>query len=226
VLSAAQVAEFEACHGNLIGELGYDLAATIPDILRPMGANDWITRADERLMADVPIAMNVPLTADMQFNVEVDEARLTWPQVTQSPASTGTPPLGAAIWLSADGVTIRPMLSDQGTYRFVVPPGVQRLRLESRRVFPADRRAPYLGGTRSLGVRVSAIVIRSHTIEVVIPADDPRLIAGWYGVEQSGRRLWRWTDGSAELPWAGTGGPAVVTLRCQLPAVSWEQDAT
>ena len=49
---------------------------------------------------------------------------------------------------------------------------------------------------------------------MVIAADDPRLIGGWYDAERVGVELWRWTDGSAELPWNGVSGPAVVTVHC------------
>jgi hypothetical protein len=60
----------------------------------------------------------------------------------------------------------------------------------------------------------------------VIPADDPRLVAGWHEIEHSGLGLWRWTDGSGELPWAGVTGPAVVTVQCQSPGLYPDQDAT
>jgi hypothetical protein len=50
--------------------------------------------------------------------------------------------------------------------------------------------------------------------EVVIAADDPRLAMGWYDAEHAGGALWRWTNGSAELPWDGVSGPAVVLVRC------------
>ena len=223
VLSAAQVAGFEAGYGDLIRELGYGLVEMASDIPSPLSTNDWFARADEPLAADVPLA------AELQFSMEVDEARLIWPALGQSPEATGTASTvaqGADVWLSVDGITIRPMVSGQGIYRFVVPPGAERVRLESRRGVPTDPRAPYLGGGRCLGVRVSAIAIRSRAGEVVIPADDPRLITGWHEVEQSGRGLWRWTDGSAELPWAGVAGPAVVTVRCQSPGVYPDHDAT
>ena len=49
---------------------------------------------------------------------------------------------------------------------------------------------------------------------MVIAADDPRLIGGWHHAEREGADLWRWTDGSAELPWNGVSGPAVVTVHC------------
>jgi hypothetical protein len=48
----------------------------------------------------------------------------------------------------------------------------------------------------------------------VIAADNPGLTSGWHDVEQAGAELWRWTDGSAELPWAGVSGLAIVTIRC------------
>jgi hypothetical protein len=124
-------------------------------------------------------------------------------------------PRGTEVWLSADGIAIRPMVSGQGIYRFVVPPGAQRVRLESRRSVPTDPSAPYLGSGRCLGVKVSEIAIRSRAGEMVIPADDPRLISGWHEVEHAGLGLWRWTDGSAEIPWAGVSGTAVVTVRCR-----------
>lgn len=215
VLSAAQVASFEEGHGDLIRELGYDLGAMASDFPSPSGTNDWSAQSGE---PDGPLAGDIPLGLDVQFGVEADEGKLIWPPLDRSPEAAGNaanlaPP--ADVWLSADGIAIRPMVSGQGVHRFVVPPGVARVRLESRRAVLVDPSAPYLGGGRSLGVKVSAIAIRSRTAEVVIPADDPRLVAGWHEVEHSGLGLWRWTDGAAELPWTGVVGPAVVTIRCQ-----------
>jgi hypothetical protein len=114
----------------------------------------------------------------------------------------------AEVWLLSDGATICPTAASQGIYTFVVPSGRRRVGLESR--FGASR----LGDTRRLGVRVSEIAIRSNAGEVVIAADDPSLTMGWYDAERDGTALWRWTDGSAELPWPGVSGPAVVTVRC------------
>lgn len=211
-LSTVQVAQFEARYGDLIGELGYDLAAMTSDTPTRLPASDWFTPTGELQAAEVPLA------TDVQFSVDVAEARLIWPPLDLAPDAVGTAEntvRGLDVWLSADGVVIRPLVSGHGIYRFVVPPGAKRVRLESRRDDPADPRAPYLGRSRSLGVKVSAIAVRSRTEEVVIPADDPRLITGWHEVEHSGREIWRWTDGSAELPWAAAAGPAVVTVRCQ-----------
>ncbi len=157
--------------------------------------------------------------ADIGASLAADprEVDLVWPGVARSvgESATGGPMTGDAdVRLLADGVAIRPTVRGATAYRFVVPPGAKRLWLVSRRGVPADPRAPYLGEGRCLGVRVSEIAIESRADEVVIPADDPRLVAGWHAAEQSGPGFWRWTDGAAELPWSDVSGPAVVTVHC------------
>jgi hypothetical protein len=199
VLSADQIVSFEASHGDLIRELGYQLTAAALRFPEAGEADEWFSDTEASLATDV------------------GEVRLVWPGLAQSAEEFGkiaTMTRSADVRLMAHGVTIRPTVSRQGTYSFVVPPGAKRVSLVSRRGVPADPRAPYLGVGRCLGVRVSEIAIESRAGEVVIPADDPRLITGWHDAEQSGLGLWRWTDGSAELPWAGVSGPAVVTVHC------------
>jgi hypothetical protein len=119
----------------------------------------------------------------------------------------------AGIRLSADGLCIRPTTVGEGIYVFVVPSGKRRVLLESRVGMPAEV-CELRPGDRRLGVRLYRIGIRSDAGDVVIAADDPRLIAGWHDAEQRGPELCRWTDGSAEVPWHGVSGPAVMTVRC------------
>ncbi len=68
---------------------------------------------------------------------------------------------GADVWLSADGIAIRPMVNEQGMYRFVVPAGAERVPDSGRAVLSllSIRGHRHLGGGRSLGVQVSAIAI-------------------------------------------------------------------
>jgi hypothetical protein len=210
VLSPAQIAGFEAGYGDLIRDSGYELAAKRSDTPDSMDTSDTFIGADAPFAADVPL----------HFDREPEEVRLVWPPAGQSPEATGiaaTNVQTADVWLSADGATIRPLVSGPGICRFVVPSGTACVRLESRNKVPSDPGAPYLGGARSLGLRVSDVAVWSRSREVVIPADDPRLISGWHEAERSSRRLWRWTDGSAELPWSSVAGPAVVTVRFQPP---------
>jgi hypothetical protein len=86
--------------------------------------------------------------------------------------------------------------------------------LESRVGTLGKVREPGLGVERRFGVKVSRIGVSSNAGDVVVAADDPRLIAGWHDAEQTASALWRWTDGSAEVPWHGVSGPAIVTVRC------------
>ena len=97
---------------------------------------------------------------------------------------------------------------------FVLPCSSGQVRLESRYVDPSDPDGPNLGGTRRLGVRVSQITILSNAVDLVIAAGDPGLIAGWYDIERLGPETWRWTDGSAALPWISEAGQAIVTVHC------------
>jgi hypothetical protein len=195
-----QVARFEASNAGLILELDYELAGVAPRLPGTMVGDGLFTQAIGPFAAEVD---------------EVDEVRLIWPGSTQTSepvAPVAAMGRGADVWLSADGAKIRPTVSCRGTYSFVVPPGTERVWLQSRRSAAIDPDASYLGDGRSLGVRVRQIVVRSSARDVVIPADDPRLVTGWHDVEQAGTGPWRWTDGSGELPWAGVAGPAVVIV--------------
>jgi hypothetical protein len=199
VLSPAQIAGFDASHGDLIRELGYEPAHGAPRLSRDDAAGDWFT--DSR----VPIAANT------------DDVALIWPPPQEASAHIATGTHDADIHLLADGVVIRPTVSSQGAHGFVVPASTERVWLKSRRVAAIDPPSLYSAARRYLGVRVSAMAIRFRAGEVVIAADDPRLVTGWYAAEQAGAELWRWTDGSAELPWNGVSGPAVITVWCTAP---------
>ncbi len=203
VLSPEQVGCFEALYGDLILGLGYELSGVAPGVASEVYARGWFP------------SVQVPLSVGSDV-VDMEAVRLVWPAPDALAGSAGESPADGAleVWLSADDATIRPTVAGPGRFGFVLPRGVRRVRLESRRASQVDPCAPYLGQSRGRGVRVSEIAIRSGAAEVVIPADDPRLVDGWYEAEQSGLALWRWTDGSAEVPWVGVSGPAVVTVRC------------
>jgi hypothetical protein len=202
VLSAAQVACFEESYGDLICELGYELAGAVPRFLENKNASAWLADTCTPLVADGDEVK--PIRSRPAQRLKERSHTPTVPMTTQD----------AEIRLSADGVAIHPTAAGQGTYTFVVPRGVGRVRLESRFGTPVDPGARYLGGTRRLGVRVSEIAVRSQAGEGVIAVDDPRLTTGWHDAERVGTALWRWTDGLAELPWAGVSGAAVVIVRC------------
>ncbi len=201
VLSPAQIGRFEARYGDVVQALGYELTGLGPELPEAMSAGDWFTQEGGPL------------------SVGYDQINLVWPRLAAARDGIGAADTETAtrlpdVRLSVDGTILRPTVRGDGLYSFVVPDGAERLQLLSDRDVSADPSAPYLGTGRNVGVQVREIVIRSRGGEVVIPADDPRLTAGWHEAEQRGLVLWRWTDGSAEVPWTGVVGPAVVTVRC------------
>jgi hypothetical protein len=193
VLSTAQIADFEQCHGGLIRDLGYQMATVVSNRLENHAANACLREAGTPLEGK-PIRLWLA----------------TWLKERDFTPTVCSTTRDAAIRLSADGVIICPTASSHRAHSFVVPLGKRRVRLDSR----VGALSPALGDTRRLGVRVSEIAIRSGAGEVVIPADDPSLNTGWHDAEHEGGIPWRWTDGAAELPWAGVRGPAIVTVRC------------
>ncbi|WP_082171756.1 Hint domain-containing protein [Methylobacterium indicum] len=102
----------------------------------------------------------------------------------------------------ADGVAIRPERNGT-TARFVLPAGVQDVRLVSRHFVP-ERVRVGAGDGRRLGVPVQGIsVIDGHGVIRALPMDSAALKTGFSFVQDGS---WRWTTGDAVVPsalWAG-----------------------
>ena len=88
-------------------------------------------------------------------------------------------------------------------HRFVLPGSVERMRIVSHQGIPAEL-DPDSTDRRRLGVAIEGIVLDGR----VVALDDPRLGAGFHGVEREGGLTWRWTDGDAELAIPACGGRA------------------
>lgn len=202
VLSPAQIARFNRHHGDLIQALGYASDTDTPD-----GQQSGDHVAPPRPPA-LPAA-------------GADEATPTFARCVP-PAEDGASRTAvvvalhdAEVRLSADGAMIRSTVVTRGIYSFVVPAGKRRIRLESLSEMAVDPHAPDFNRIRRLGVKVSRIEIRCDTWETVIVADDPSLTGGWHDAEHAGASLWRWTAGSADIPWTGIVGRALVSVRCE-----------
>ena len=120
----------------------------------------------------------------------------------------------ADLHVVADGRVIRPTADSDSRYVFAIPAGVQSVSLKSRFAIPADRMIASQRDTRRLGVCVNWIAIRSGAEDKFLPADHPALQAGWNEIERDDKMIWRWTDGSAAIPWDGVPGATVLTVRC------------
>jgi antigen 43 len=190
------------------------------------GNRNWFSNVDEPMVLHPTFTVNKDASAWLSDAcaplAAADEVEPIWSRLALRSTELGYTPTvvrtteDADMRLLVDGIAIRPTGSAEGDYSFIVPSGARSVRLESRFGIPSDVAAPYLvDDGRRLGLRVSEIKVRSTTDEIVIAVDDPRLVKGWHDVERAGADIWRWTDGSAELPWAGMSGPTMVTLRCK-----------
>jgi len=120
----------------------------------------------------------------------------------------------ADLHIVANGHVIRSVSDNDTRYVFVVPAGVTSVSLASRFCIPADKMIASQRDSRRLGVSVHWIAIRTDGGETIFPADHPALQEGWNEPESDGKTIWRWTDGSASIPWDNVNGSAVLTVRC------------
>jgi hypothetical protein len=120
--------------------------------------------------------------------------------------TTGDPGLHVVI----DGRVIKPVTAEAGCYVFVLPPVCGSMRLVSRGARPCEPR-PWIEDSRRLGVAISGMTVRRGTDVEAIPLDHSALSRVWWDAEGDGARLWRWTDGDAEVPMSRVG-PAVLEI--------------
>ncbi len=121
-----------------------------------------------------------------------------------------------APFLEAAGVRIEPV-RDGNRYRFALPTGAIQARLRSRANRPADT-LPGSTDHRRLGLSLVRLALHAGEAVIEVPLNDPRLQDGFWQVEQGeGDACWRWTDGCALLPLAGTAATAIeVTIQQRL----------
>lgn len=99
---------------------------------------------------------------------------------------------------------LKPSVSWDGRYNFVLPAGGEPRFLVSRTARPCDSR-PWVGDHRRLGVRVRRLIMRCGLDSRVVAMDEPTLGQGWWAVEWDGTTPCRWTSGQARLPNLGSG---------------------
>jgi hypothetical protein len=104
-----------------------------------------------------------------------------------------------ALYLTAGNERIDPLHSRDGRYLFLLQSARAGLTLESRVAVPHDI-APWNEDTRTLGVRVKRLTVRTRDDIGDLALDDPRLTGGWWDTERDGLEMTRWTRGSAALP--------------------------
>ncbi len=151
------------------------------------------------------------------FVTDGASVRPIWQRLADRSAAIGLPVPAPgivrdpALHLVAAGRTILPVSSDARRTTFVVPQGVDDVRLRSRAGSPTDTK-PWLGDQRRLGVEVIGIVLRDACETLSVPLDHPALLNGWWDVEDRKTAQVRWTDGDALISLPQMKGPRTLEI--------------
>jgi hypothetical protein len=215
LINGSSIAQVEAAEVTY-----FHLALERHDILLAEGllAESYLNTGNTSIFAngDVPLVLHPELIeASAQARREAgscaplatqaDHVERLWQRLAERATTLcGAVPLPAAITdpqlrLSVAGRTIEPILATNHRSLFVLPRQTDKVQIISRAGAPSALR-PWLDDRRRLGVSVSRITLRHGVGLTEVPVDHPLLTQGWHDVERDGRRLWRWTDGSAFLP--------------------------
>ncbi|MCJ8354702.1 Hint domain-containing protein [Novacetimonas hansenii] len=113
------------------------------------------------------------------------------------------------------GAVLRTMREANGHAFFMIPPGIEEVRIMSRTGRPSDMVGPYVDDRRHLGVLVRSIKLFEGNIARPVTSHlAPDAPAGWHdGGYMPCKEPCRWTDGQATLP-LGHRHPTLMGLLC------------
>jgi len=107
------------------------------------------------------------------------------------------------------GAIIRPARQNNGRVMFMIPPGVESVRIVSNASRPCDVIGPFVDDRRSLGVLVGEITLfESNRTRTLTDHLHDTQLSGWNNVEEG---TMRWTNGNALLP-LGKRAPGALAL--------------
>ena len=115
--------------------------------------------------------------------------------------------------VTAAGTVIRPLRAMGRNISFMLPAGVESVRLVSRASRPCDVEGPFVDKRRMLGVLLGRVTVLSagKAVDVTAHLAEEDGAHGWQDMPQP---TTRWTDGNALLPLGATTarGPALLTV--------------
>jgi hypothetical protein len=112
--------------------------------------------------------------------------------------------------IQAGGRTLRPVSVRGDVHTFVIPTGVETIRLLSHASAPSDM-TPWVDDSRTLGLAVRRIRVTEGAAVTDVALDHPGMTEGWWALETDAAGTRRWTSGDAALP-IGPGGTRVVDI--------------
>ncbi|WP_182355526.1 Hint domain-containing protein [Komagataeibacter europaeus] len=118
--------------------------------------------------------------------------------VSEAPVLTDDP---ALYLLTETNTVIHQIRAANGFVFFMIPPGVQDVRIMSRTARPSDTIGPYVDDRRQLGVLVKDIkLFEGNTTRAITAHLAQNAPAGWYDGWYAPRNVpCRWTDGQSSL---------------------------
>ena len=116
----------------------------------------------------------------------------------------------AAPRIAVGGRELRPVSVRGDVHTFVVPAGVETIRLLSHATAPSEV-TPWVGDSRALGLSVRRIRVTEGAVVTDVALDHPGLTDGWWALEVDAAGTRRWTSGDAVLP-VGPGGMRVLQI--------------
>ncbi|QEE84660.1 Hint domain-containing protein [Acetobacter oryzoeni] len=115
--------------------------------------------------------------------------------------------------VTAAGTVIRPLRAMGRNISFMLPAGVESVRLVSRASRPCDVEGPFVDKRRMLGVLLGRVTVLSagKAVDITAHLAEEDGAHGWQDMPQP---TTRWTDGNAILPLGATTarGPALLTV--------------
>ena len=116
----------------------------------------------------------------------------------------------AAPRIAVGGRELRPVSVRGDVHTFMVPAGVETIRLLSHATAPSEV-TPWVGDSRALGLAVWRIRVTEGAVVTDVALDHPGLTDGWWALEVDAAGTRRWTSGDAVLP-VGPGGMRVLQI--------------
>lgn len=118
--------------------------------------------------------------------------------------------------ITSGGATIYPFKKSENTYSFMLPAGVESVRVVSRSSRPSDVIGPFVDDRRQMGVAVGAIYFGSiRASQQITEHLTPSKPEGWYDM---GWQDCAWTNGNAFLPLHNTEASKIGVLSLEIRA--------
>ena len=145
--------------------------------------------------------------------IETRAVHLNSPLMTDTPSLTQENDLHL---VTDTGTTLRPIRKNNDRIMFMIPAGVENVRIVSNASRPCDVVGPFVDDRRMLGLLVGDVqLFEGHATKTLTSHLQDINLSGWNNVEDG---LCRWTNGSALLPLGSRSIGSIALMALQVHA--------